>query len=124
MISIDFQNERYVRHTVTPVGWITAQYARYVRPGDVRVGATSSSRDVSVTAYTGRKRVVLVATNPGRSTVRVQVRVVGGKLRGNVVPVRSSETEALQSLPSVRQVKGVFLAELPARSVSTFVAKR
>jgi O-glycosyl hydrolase len=124
MISIHFDGGRYVSHTVTPVGWITAQYARFVRPGDARVAARSGSKDVLVTAYKGSKRVVVVATNPESSAVTVRIRVVGGKLVGKVATVRSSEREALRRLAGIQPKGGVFVASLPARSITTFVARR
>jgi O-glycosyl hydrolase len=124
MVSIDFKDGRYVRHTVTPVGWITAQYAHYVRPGYHRVVATTKSRNVFVSAYVGPQRAVVVATNPGRDPVTVRVRVVGRKLLGKVAFVQSSEDERLQSLPALPQLDGVFTASLGPRSVTTFVAKR
>lgn len=124
MVSIHFANGRYVSHTVTPVGWITAQYARFVRPGYVRVAARSGSKDMLVTAYRGPKQIVVVATNPGGSPVRVRVRVLGAKLVGNITATRSSEREALRRLPGTPSKRGVFVATLPARSLTTFVSGR
>jgi O-glycosyl hydrolase len=124
MVSIHFDSGRYVSHAVTPVGWITAHYARYVRPGDVRIVARSTSKNVLVTAYKGPSRVVVVATNPEGSPVTIRVRFVEGRLVGKVTAVRSSEREALRRLPGIQPRSGQFVASLPARSLTTFVASR
>lgn len=124
MVSIQFADGRYVSHRVTPVGWITAQYARFVRPGDVRVGATSSSKNVLVTAYRAPKRIVVVATNLDGSTASARIRIAGDKVTSSVAAVRSSEREALRRLSAIQPRNGVLVASLPPRSVTTFVAKR
>ena len=124
MISIDFDNGTYRSHSETPIYWITGQYSRFVRPGFVRVAATPSSGAVLTSAYKGPKRAIVVATNPGGSTETVRVTVTGGKLKGAVRPIRSSESERWKSLAPITPRNGSFTASLPPRSITTFVATR
>ena len=124
LVSIDFDGGRYIHHVVTPVGWITAQYARFVRPGFTRVAATTPAKDVLATAYAGPRRLVLVASNLRSSAATLQVRVTGGALRGRVRATRSSASEGMRTLEPISQRAGTFSAQLPPRSVSTFVVSR
>jgi len=49
---------------VSKRGYLMAQYAKFIRPGFVRVGATQpSNTNVGVTAYEGNGQVVIVALN-------------------------------------------------------------
>ncbi len=125
LISMDFDGGSYRGFTPMPTYWITGQYSRFVRPGYVRVGAkVTSAEGVLVSAYTGSKRVIVVATNPGSATRRLRVAVAGGVLRGAVKPVRSSATEQWRTLGPLTLRGGSFTATLPPGSITTFVATR
>ena len=124
LVSIAFENGRYTSHDVTPVGWITAQYARFVRPGFVRVGATASGGKLLVSAYKGPKTAVVVASNLDGSPVPIRVTLGGAGLARKVTWVRSSRDEKLRTAKAIVQRGGVFVATLPAQSLSTFVLGR
>ncbi len=52
--------------TVSKRGFVMSQYARFVRPGYVRVNVTANPQtDVYITGYTNGSKVVLVAVNTG-----------------------------------------------------------
>ena len=123
LVSIDFDGGAYRGHSMTPVGAITAQYARFVRPGSVRVAATPATGDVLVSAYRSGKRLVVVVTNVDESSRQLRV-AVRGKLAGLVRPVRSSEVETLKRLPAIKPRGTAFTATLSPRSVTTFEAAR
>jgi O-glycosyl hydrolase len=124
LVSIDFDDGVYRGHRLTPVGAIMGQYARFVRPGSVRVEATSSTDEIAVTAYREGRRLVVVATNPGSTRRLVRVAVKGRVLRGPVRQVRSSSTERLRGLPPLRSHRNGFSATLAARSLTTFTVTR
>jgi O-glycosyl hydrolase len=123
LLRIDFDGNVYRGFEPTVLYYMTGQYSRYVRPGDVRVGSTGG-RPALVSAYTGRGRVVVVATNPGSRGESVRVDVVGGKLSGPAAVVRSSSTERWRTLPSISTAGGSFAATLPPESITTFVIRR
>lgn len=124
MIAIRFEDGAYRGYEETPIYWITGQYSRFVRPGDVRVAATPTSGDVLVSAYRGPGRAVVVATNRGGRTQTVRVRLTGGKPKPEVRPVRSSESERWRLLPPLRLRGGAFTATLPPESITTFRLRR
>ena len=124
LISIDFDNGVYRRHSATPLYWLTGQYSRFVRPGFVRVSATTSAGPVLTTAYKGPKRSIVIATNPSDTTQTVRITVTGGKLEGPVRPVRSSASEQWRSLAPIAPRAGTFTVTLPPQSITTFTAAR
>jgi O-glycosyl hydrolase len=124
MVRMDFENGKYTGMALTPMYWITGQYSRFVRPGDVRVAATRGTGDVLVTAFKGPRRATVVALNVGGSSHPLRVRVTGGKTASVVRPVRSSETERWRALPAIPVRQGMFTATLPARSITTFRLSR
>ncbi|MBO9874483.1 xylanase [Xanthomonas hawaiiensis] len=66
--------------TVSKRGYVMSQYARFVRPGSVRIGATAAPyNDVAVSAYkTPSGKLVLVAVNTGTQHRQITVRVPAG----------------------------------------------
>jgi glucuronoarabinoxylan endo-1,4-beta-xylanase len=124
MISIDFDGGAYRSHTVTPVGWIMGHYARFVRPGFVRVATSGSTSQALVSAYKGPGRLVVVATNPTGSPVIVSVRVRGGALRGKVAGTRSTAAAQFRPMRPIAQRRGAFTVTLPPKSVTTLVGAR
>jgi glucuronoarabinoxylan endo-1,4-beta-xylanase len=124
MLAINFENGVFRSYTPTPIYWITGQYSRFVRPGYVRVGATSSSDGVLVSAYTGGKRAVVVVSNPTESALVAQLVVTGGKLTGLARSVQSSATEHWKNLAALPASNGSFTLSLPPLSITTLVANR
>ncbi len=124
LLSIDFDGGTYRGFAATPAYWLTGQYSRYVRPGSVRVAATPAAGRVLTSAYKDKKRVIVVATNPGHAPEKIEIAIRNGKLKGAVRPVRSSATEKWRSLAPLAVRGGSFTASLPPQSVTTFVATR
>ena len=123
MVSIDFDGGSYRGFSLTPIYWMTGQFSRFVRPGFRRVSATPDGGAVLASAYrgSGKAVVVVVNTNDRRETTRI--RFAGGRLRGPVTVVRSSERERWRRLPAIRPSTAGFTTTLPPLSVTTFVAK-
>ena len=124
LLSVDFDGGTYRGFAATPAYWLTGQYSRYVRPGSVRVAATPAAGRVLTSAYKDKKRVIVVATNPGHAPEKIEIAIRNGKLKGAVRPVRSSATEKWRSLTPLAVRGGSFTASLPPQSVTTFVATR
>ncbi len=61
-------------------GYVMSQYARFVRPGSVRIGATAAPyNDVAVSAYkTPNGKLSLVVVNTGTQHRQITVRVPAG----------------------------------------------
>jgi glucuronoarabinoxylan endo-1,4-beta-xylanase len=99
-----------------------AQFAKFVRPGDVRIEATQpEAPDVSVTAFKDRKgQLALVAVNRGTEPVSLDVAISGGCAEELSV-VTSSETKSLSADGTLPVLDGRVSVVLDAQSVTTFV---
>ncbi|MDQ0934716.1 glycoside hydrolase family 30 beta sandwich domain-containing protein [Streptomyces turgidiscabies] len=103
-------------------GACMAHFARFVRPGHVRIEATAKpASDVYVSAFQGSgSAVVVVAVNKGGSAVSQQFTLAGGTASGvSSWLTDASRNVAPQGMTGVSS--GSFTATLPARSVTTFV---
>lgn len=123
LINIEFDHGAYRGYSYTPVYWITGQYSRFVRPGYRRVSTTSSAA-LPISAFTGDKRVILVAINTHDQARTLRVSVVGGRTRGPASAVRTSKAENWKSLPPLRVRGGKFTGVLAPQSITTFIVQR
>ena len=122
----------YIRRSYGPLkedgniskrGYCMAQYSKFVRPGDVRVDATEQpEKDVYVSAFKNNKnQVTVVAVNKSDSGYTQQFSL-GGKGISDVDRWRTSQNENLAKTENLEIENGSsFWAQLPAKSVSTFV---
>jgi len=105
--------------------WAFANYSRYIRPGAVRIGSTSSNSGVDISAYKntdGTVAVVALNTLSSSDSINYATSGIGGT-SGTVTPylTNSSSTVAQQSAISLSG--GAFSATIPARSLVTYVIK-
>ncbi|GAA1871951.1 hypothetical protein GCM10009751_34160 [Myceligenerans crystallogenes] len=110
-----------VKGAVLKRGHAFAQYSRYVRPGDQRVGLSKGSRasGLDVTAYRGRGKVTLVILNrSGNAVDDAVVQVPQGVSAAQYVV--TSQNQAAASQP-VSVSGGQATVDVPARSISTLV---
>ncbi|MEU8380727.1 cellulose binding domain-containing protein [Streptosporangium sp. NPDC048865] len=121
----------YIRRSYGPMredgqiskrGAMMAHFARFVRPGYVRIGATANpASNVYVSAYQGGdSTIVIVAVNKGTSAVSQQFTLPGGAATG----VSSWLTDASRNVApqgTTGVSNGSLTVTLPARSVMTFV---
>jgi O-glycosyl hydrolase len=112
--------------TVAPSGrlWAFANYSRYVRPGAVRIGATSSNGSVDLTAFKntdGTIAVVALNTLSSSDPITYSLSGTGTPNGATVTPhlTNSSSNAAAQATTSVSG--GAFSATIPARSLVTYV---
>ena len=82
--------------SVSKRGYVMSQFARFVRPGSVRIGATEHPyADVSTTAYrTPDNKIVVVAVNTGTAHQRLDLTVPAGAATQFVKYTTSSSLNA------------------------------
>jgi O-glycosyl hydrolase len=124
LIRIEFDDGAYRGFRATPLYYMTGHYSRYIRPGFLRVDTRASGTPALVSAYTGNKRLIIVALNPGSGLESVRLQVRNGKLDRQARVVRSSSTERWKALTAVPVRSGQLTANLPPRSITTFVVDR
>lgn len=102
-------------------GAAMAHFARFVRPGYVRIEATANpASDVYVSAYRGGgSAVVIVAVNKGAAAVSQQFTVVNGTA-SSVSSWLTDASRNVSSQGSAGASSGTFTVTLPARSMTTF----
>nr|WP_277348223.1 glucuronoxylanase [Streptomyces zingiberis] len=102
-------------------GACMAHFSKYVRPGHVRIDTPANPQsDLYVSAYTGGSQVVIVAVNKRASTVSQSFTLENSNASG----MSSWVTDAGRTLASQARIpvsNRTFTAQLPARSVTTFV---
>ena len=103
--------------------WAFANYSRFVRPGAVRIGATSADGNLEVTAFrnlNGSVAIVALNAGTGPDMVSFALRHLGIASGARARPFltdASSDTAAQASIPVQG---GTLTATLPARSLVTF----
>lgn len=107
-------------NTPTYFGWALAQYARFVRPGYVRVDTTNNTPSVYVSAYKGNGHSVIVAVNLGTSDVS-QPFAIQNQTISSVVPYQTTATTQVAQQSAVAVSGNQFTYTLPAQSITTFV---
>jgi O-glycosyl hydrolase len=109
--------------TVTPSGrlWAFANYSRFVRPGAVRIGASSANSALDVLAFRntdGSVAVVVLNT----ATAAQSASFAAGR-PGAAIPYLTDNTHDTAAQQPVPVVNGSFTTTLPARSLETFVIR-
>ena len=107
--------------TMSKRGAMMAQYSKFVRPGYVRVDATKNpNTNVFISAYKGDGKAVVVAINKSSSAVSQKINLQGAS---SVSKVSSWVTDGSKNVAAATSYTGTsFTAQLPAQSVTTFVA--
>jgi glucuronoarabinoxylan endo-1,4-beta-xylanase len=102
--------------------YILGNYAKYIRPGFVMIGATHDPQNgVTVSAYknSATGAFAIVATNQDTSDLN-QTFTFTGVSPSSVTPTITSASQKLQDLSAVPISGGSFTYTLPAQSVITF----
>lgn len=107
--------------TIFKNGYTFGQFAKWIRPGSVRVAADyNPTSGVYVTAYKSNNNLIIVALNTSNSAVNQQFTINNGSV-GSVVPHRTSSSQNMAQLGTVTLSGNSFTTSLPAQSVTTFV---
>jgi glucuronoarabinoxylan endo-1,4-beta-xylanase len=108
---------------VSKRGAMMAHFARFVRPGYVRIDATANpASNVYVSAYRGGDTVVIVAVNKNTASVSQQFTLANTTASGSVANWLTDASRTVAPQGAVGMSNGSFTVTLPARSVTTFVA--
>jgi O-glycosyl hydrolase len=125
LVRVLVKNGSYAGFDFTRQYYVTGQYSRYVRPGAVRIAATSPDPEVKATAYVDGDRVIVVATNYGSREHLTRVELgSGAPCITKADAVRTSQTESWLALPTTTLDGPRFTATLPPSSITTFVGRR
>ena len=103
--------------------WAFANYSRYIHPGAVRIGATSSNSGVDISAYKntdGTVAVVALNTNTSSDTISYSTSGIGGT-SGTVTPWLTNGSSNVVAQSAISLSGGAFSATIPARSLVTYV---
>ncbi|MGL6161157.1 glycoside hydrolase family 5 [Microbulbifer sp.] len=109
-----------VKGDVLKRGWAFSHYAKFVRPGYVRIGASVDQSDVYITAYEGENEIVAVVLNRSeRNLEDVDLEMTESIQAADAFV--TSITDDRAPLDIVVEGGQVQLPDLPARSVVTIV---
>jgi O-glycosyl hydrolase len=126
-VVMNYNNCVYNNFVLPPHYWTLRQFVKFVRPGAVRVGASSSSHDVRAAAFVDSKRQQTIVVAINNSTTDLGVAFTGtpsGSATVSTVTQATVNAGQGQSGAQTSQVtaqNGQFTTTLPARSVTTFV---
>jgi len=110
-----------VNDNVTFYGLALGQFAKFVRPGYVMVGATNNpSSGIYVSAYKGDGNYVIVAINSNSSASSLPIAIEGATVT-SFTPYQTTATESMAELNAVSVSSDAFTYSLPAQSITTFV---
>jgi glucuronoarabinoxylan endo-1,4-beta-xylanase len=98
-------------------GYVFGQFAKFVRPGSVRV-ATSGGSNIS--AYTNAGKAIIIAINSGTGSVTQNFTFQNGTV-ASVTPHVTSGTKNMNQEATVTVNNGSFSYTLEPKSVTTFV---
>ena len=109
-------------HTVATSGrlWAFASYSRFIRPGAVRIGATTSAAGLEVTAFRnsdGSIAVVVLNTARSRQVATFALRGLSG---AQVTPYLTDTSHQLSAQSPITVRNSAFTATLPPRSLVTY----
>ena len=124
LVRLKVNGSSYAGYDLTRQYYVMGQFSRFVRPGAVRIAATSPDPDLKVVAFLGDQKPVVVVTNVGSRdrTVRFELGAAG-VCGTRIEAVRTSETEGWRSLPDVTLDQPRFVATVAGGSVTTFVGR-
>jgi glucuronoarabinoxylan endo-1,4-beta-xylanase len=98
-------------------GYVFGQFAKFVRPGAVRVSTSGGS---NISAYTHNGKAIIVAINSGTGSLTQSFTFQNGAV-GSVTPYVTSGTKNMNQESAVAVNNGSFTYTLAAKSVTTFV---
>ncbi len=110
--------------TLTPSKryYALANYSRYIRPGAVRVAATTGDSNLEASAYRNTDgTVVIVVLNTGSSAISTTYALSNtGVSTGTVSPYLTNQSSSMAAQSTVAVSNGSFTAAVPARSLVTY----
>jgi O-glycosyl hydrolase len=104
--------------------WAFGNYSRYVQPGAVRIGATSSNSSVPIDAFKNANgTIAIVALNnlSSSDTITYSLSGTGSPNGATVTPYLSNASNDIAAQAATSVSGGSFTATIPARSLVTYV---
>jgi glucuronoarabinoxylan endo-1,4-beta-xylanase len=106
---------------VTKRGYIISQFARFVKPGSMRIGTTGNSRlDVLISAYKNGNKKIIVAINTGNYDINQKFKIQDATVSG-VIPYLTTESKNSEQAALITTTNDSFVYTLPPKSIVTFV---
>jgi hypothetical protein len=101
--------------------WAFANYSRFIRPGAVRIGATSSNSAVDLTAFKNTDgSVAIVALNTASTADPITYSLSGTASGATVIPYLTNAANDTAAQPAIPVSGGAFAATIPARALVTY----
>ncbi len=102
--------------------YVMAQFSRFIRPGDLRIGVSGNTSALSVSAFKdpGASRFAIVAVN-NTSLPITQTFNIQGITAASITPWRTSATDSLAQQAPVTVTGNAFTYTIPATAMVTFV---
>ena len=112
--------------TVTSSGRLEAfgQFSRFVRPGAVRIGASSSDGNLTLDAFKntdGTISIVVLNTGSSSDTVSYSLSGTGTSNGATVTPYLTNGSNGIAAQAATTVSGGAFTGTIPARSLETYV---
>ena len=108
---------------VTKRGYVLSQYARFVRPGAIRIGATAKPEaNVFVSAYKSNDSVIVVLINRDYgATKSIDISIPGATNISSFTKYTTSETKNVNKDGTVTVTNGKLSVTLDKESITTLV---
>ncbi|MGD0065635.1 MAG: cellulose binding domain-containing protein [Streptosporangiaceae bacterium] len=112
--------------TVTPSGrlWALGNFSDFVRPGAVRIGASTSDGNLTLDAFkntNGTISVVVLNTGSSPDTVSYSLSGTGTPNGATVTPFLTNASNDIAAQATTSVSGGAFTGTIPARSLETYV---
>jgi O-glycosyl hydrolase len=109
-------------NTVAPSGrlWAFASYSRFIRPGAMRIGTTTSAAGLEVSAFRnsdGSTAVIVLNTAHSRKVATISLHGLGV---AHVTPYLTDATHQLSPQTAITARNSAFTATLPQRSLVSY----
>jgi glucuronoarabinoxylan endo-1,4-beta-xylanase len=106
---------------VTKRGYIISQFARFIKEGAIRLGASANSRsDVFISAYKNGTKKVVVAINKSGGQVNQSISFKDASA-ATVVPYLTTSLKNAEQGTAITLSNNSFVYSIPPYSVVTFV---
>jgi O-glycosyl hydrolase len=100
--------------------WAFASYSRFIRPGAVRIGTTTSAPGLEVSAFRNRDASIAVVVLNGSHSPRVASFSLRGLDAAHVTPYLTDASHELSVQTPIAAKNGAFTATLPPRSLVSY----
>lgn len=119
LIALRHSGTSYLGYRMVDEYYAFGNFTRYVRPGAVRLAASSDVSDLKVSAFEQDGKLAVVAINESETDTPVHFNFVRGA-PGSFNIVRTSAHQHLAPLPSITLSSATTEIILPGRSITTF----